>query len=104
VTVCPAIVTVPERAGPLPAATVAVTVPLPVPDAVLTVMKAVLLVAVQEHVPPVVTVIATAPPALLTEAAAGDTVNEQTGFGGVRKVSVAEYALVTVPSVARACQ
>ena len=90
VTVWPAIVSVPDRSGPLPAATVAVTVPLPVEDAGLTVMNDALLVAVQAHVLQVVTVIATAPPLLLTEAAAGDTVEAHTVAGGVLNVSVAE--------------
>jgi hypothetical protein len=80
---------VPDRSGPLPAATVAVTVPLPVPDAGLTVMNDALLAAFQVHVLPVATVIATAPPLLLTEPAVGDTVNVHT-FAGVLNVSVAE--------------
>jgi hypothetical protein len=89
VTVCPAIVSVPERAVPSLAATVAVTVPLPVPEApAVTVMNAALLVAVQAHALPPVTVIATAPPLLLTVAAAGDTVKAHAD--PVRNVSVAE--------------
>jgi hypothetical protein len=90
VTVWPATAIVPDRAAPAALdATVAVTVPLPVPDAGLTVMNDALLAAVQVHVPPVVTVIATAPPLVLTEVAAGDTVKPHT-FAGVLNVSVVE--------------
>jgi hypothetical protein len=89
VTVWPAIVSVPDRAAPVPAATVAVTPPLPVPDAPAPiVMKDALLVAVQAHVLPAVTAMVTVPPPLPTEAVAGDT--EKAHVVGVRKVSVAE--------------
>jgi hypothetical protein len=60
VNVCPAIVTVPDRADPLFAATVYDTVPFPVPLApAVTVMNDAALTAVQTH--PLVVVTATLP-------------------------------------------
>lgn len=70
-------------------ATVAVTAPLPVPDAPLTVRNAALLTAVHEHALPAVTVTVIVPPPLPTDAAVGVTVKLQ-GGGTVRNVSVGE--------------
>ena len=61
VNVWPAMVSVPVRAGPVFAATVKFTVPLPVPDVTPSVSHAALLTAV--HVHPAVVVTATGVPA-----------------------------------------
>lgn len=88
VTVWPAMVSVPDCGAPPFAATVAVTVPLPVPEAGLTVTKPALLTAVHVQELSPVTVIVTVPPLLATVAVAGDTVNVHAA--PVRNVSVAE--------------
>jgi hypothetical protein len=97
-------VIVPARAAPVFAAIETVIVPLPVPlvpDVI--VMNAALLVAVHVQVPSeavTVMVCVDAPPPTESDVGDGVTVHGE----GVRNVSVAEYALVTVPFVARACQ
>jgi hypothetical protein len=77
VTVWPATVSVPVRAGPLLAAIETVTLPFPVPllPAVM-VMNDALLVAVHVDVQLVVTLITPVPPLASTLALVGETVNE----------------------------
>lgn len=55
-TVCPAIVSVPERGGPVVGATATDTLPLPLPDDVLSVSQGTLLDAVQGQPVPAVTI------------------------------------------------
>ena len=65
---CPAIVAVPDRLGPLVAATVSCTVPFPVPCPFAMVIHGALLAAVQLQSAPVATLTATPPPASSTDA------------------------------------
>jgi len=80
VTVCPATVIVPDRAGPLSAATLTVTVPDPLPfafEAIVT--HGWLLDAVQLQPLPVLTLTLRVPPAGSTDRLSGETSNEQPG-------------------------
>jgi hypothetical protein len=78
VNVCPAIDSVPVRAGPLFAATLKDTVPLPLPDVppVIASQSALFDVAVQAQPAAAVTVTDPAPPGVSTFAAIGAIVNE----------------------------
>ena len=64
VNVCPAMVAVPVRVGPLVAATVMPTVPAPLPNGVATEIQLALLAAVQGHPGPAFTVTTIDPPLL----------------------------------------
>ena len=73
---CPAIVTVAVRCAPLLAATVRVTVPVPVPLApALTRIQGAPLAALQTQVSPVVTVVLVVSPEAGDDLAAGPSVN-----------------------------
>src|SRR6187551_1998962 len=78
-------VMVPVRAGPVFAATVKLTDPVPVPaaPAVIVIHDGALLTAVHAHVPPAVTAIAVpAPPAAAIDSLVGAIVVVQLGGGG----------------------
>lgn len=78
VIVCPATISVPERAGPLVPATLAVTVPLPLPLAPLAmVIHGTWLAAVQAQPASVVTVTLPLPPADATDSVCGATEKAQ---------------------------
>ena len=97
-TVCAAIVSVPERVDPLLAATDTVTEPDPVPEVpLLTVKKLVLLAAVQLHPEPCVfvTVKVVVPLLAPTLALVGDTLNMHAGAAWLTVTLFP--AIVTVP-------
>ena len=103
VNVSPAIVTVSVLAGPILSGIEMNTLPLPLPlDPETIVMNVDVVAAVQAQPLFVVTVIVRSALVLLMVTDSGEIAYVQ--VVGVRKVSVGEYTLVEMPSVARACQ